>query len=108
VKSRVNDVNHTLKAIGNEVSVYLVCQDIGYQILNAFLQLTNLRSRTGVEAMLFLTRGSTDLPMRGIAFSTEGVEEFLETGLKMDTQDFISKLEGFAVRGVQGESANRD
>jgi len=52
--------------------------------------------------MLFTTRGSTDLPLRGVAFATEGVEDFLESAMKTDTQDFIGKMEGFAVQGVKG------
>ena len=56
--------------------------------------------------MLFTTRGSTDLPLRGVSFATEGVENFLEGALKTDTQDFIGKMEGFAVQGVKGMSDN--
>jgi hypothetical protein len=43
-----------------------------------------------------------DLPLHGIAFTTEGVEDFLEGAMKMDMQDFIGKMEGFAVQGVKG------
>lgn len=64
--------------------------------------MSNLKSRTGVETMLFLTRGSTDLPLRGVAFATKGVEDFLESALKTDEQDFIGKMEGFAIQGVKG------
>jgi flagellar hook protein FlgE len=56
--------------------------------------------------MLFTTRGSTDLPIRGVAFATEGVEDFLEGAMKTDTQDFITKMEGFAVQGVKGAAKN--
>jgi hypothetical protein len=66
------------------------------------LQLNNLKSRTGVETMLFTTRGSTDLPLHGVAFATEGVDNFLEGAMKTDTQYFIGKMEGFAVQGVKG------
>jgi len=98
VKSRVNDVNHTLDSIATEVSMDV---DIA-ACLTIRMQLSNLQARTGVEALVFITRGSTDFPMRGVSFATRGVEEFLETGLKMDVQDFISKMEGFSLRGVQG------
>jgi hypothetical protein len=52
--------------------------------------------------MLFTTRGSTDFPLRGVSFATKGVEDFLEHGLKTDEQDFIGKMEGFAIQGVKG------
>jgi hypothetical protein len=67
-------------------------------------QFNNLKSRTGVETLLFTTRGSTDMPLRGVAFSTSGVENFLEGALKTDTQDFLGRMEGFAVQGVKGIS----
>ena len=60
------------------------------------------KTRAGVESMLFVSRGTTDLPMRGVAFATAGVENFLEGTMKIDTQDFLAKMEGFAVLGVQG------
>ena len=52
--------------------------------------------------MLFTTRGTTDLPLRGVAFATKGVENFLEHALKTDEQDFVGKMEGFAIQGVKG------
>jgi hypothetical protein len=54
--------------------------------------------------MLFTTRGTTDMPMKGVAFATPGVEHFLEGVMKTDTQDFLGKMEGFAVQGIQGKS----
>ncbi|KAG2097776.1 uncharacterized protein F5147DRAFT_777939 [Suillus discolor] len=42
-KSKVNDITQTLKAIENE--------------------LNSLNCRTGAEVMLYMTRGSTDLPL---------------------------------------------
>ena len=56
--------------------------------------------------MLFTTRGSTDLPLRGVTFATDGVEDFLESALKTDSQDFIGKIEGFAVQGIKGAAKN--
>ena len=67
------------------------------------IKLLNLKSRTGVETLLYATRGSTDLPLRAVAFETEGVKDFMGTVVGMDTLDFVSKMEGFAVQGVQGE-----
>jgi hypothetical protein len=66
------------------------------------LQLLNLRSRTGAEAMVFLTRGTTDMAMRSIYFASPGVHSFMGGVMKIDPQDFLSKLEGFALQGVAG------
>jgi hypothetical protein len=52
--------------------------------------------------MLFATCGTTDMPMRGAIFTTPGVENFLEGVMRTDTQDFLGKMEGFAVQGIQG------
>jgi hypothetical protein len=35
-------------------------------------------------------------------FTTEGVHNFLEIAMKTDSQDFIGKMEGFAVQGIKG------
>ncbi|KAI6002901.1 hypothetical protein EDD15DRAFT_2157242 [Pisolithus albus] len=85
-KSKINDITHTLRAVENE--------------------LHNLRSRTGVETMLYATRGTTDLPLRGVAFATEGVADFMGSVMGIDTQDLVSKLEGFAVQGIKGAAEN--
>ena len=42
------------------------------------------------------------MPLRPVAFATDGVEHFLEGVIKTDTQDFLGKMEGFAVQGVKG------
>lgn len=49
-----------------------------------------------------MARGSTDLPLRGVAFTTEGVDEFMGSVMNIDNQDFVSKMEGFAVQGMKG------
>ncbi|KAH7922388.1 hypothetical protein BV22DRAFT_1131496 [Leucogyrophana mollusca] len=85
-KSRVNDVTHTLKSVEK--------------------QLDNLKSRTGAESILFTTRGSTDLPLHGIAFTMPGVEDFMGTAMCIDAQHFIGKMEGFAVQGIKGAAKN--
>ncbi|KAI6100913.1 hypothetical protein EDD16DRAFT_1463800, partial [Pisolithus croceorrhizus] len=85
-KSKINDITHTLKAIENE--------------------LHNLKSHTGVESMLYATRGTTDLLLRGIAFTTEGVADFLGSVMGIDTQDLVSKMEGFAIQGIKGAAEN--
>jgi len=43
-----------------------------------------------------------DLPLRGVAFATEGVEEFIMSVKNVDNQDLISKMEGFAIQGMKG------
>ena len=52
--------------------------------------------------MLFTTHGTTDLPLTAVAFTTPGVDNFLEGALKTDPRDFLAKMEGFAVQGVRG------
>src|SRR5712691_6426065 len=52
--------------------------------------------------MLFTTRGTTDMPLRAVAFTTNGVEHFLEGVIKTNTQDFLGKMEGFTVQGMKG------
>ncbi|KAG1791817.1 uncharacterized protein HD556DRAFT_1432770 [Suillus plorans] len=85
-KSKVNDVTQTLKAVENELS--------------------NLKMRTGAETILYTTRCSTDLPLRGISFATEGVDEFMSSVMNIDNQDLVSKMEGFAVQGMKGAARN--
>jgi hypothetical protein len=74
-------------------------------IFNMVSQLLNLQSRTGAEALLFITRSTTDTNFRSISFATEGVEGFLTQVYKLDIQDFIGKLEGYAVQGIGGKCA---
>jgi hypothetical protein len=49
-----------------------------------------------------MTRGTTDLPLRAITFTTPGVNHFMDSVIGIDTQDFLSKMEGFAIQGIQG------
>ncbi|KAG2342722.1 hypothetical protein BDR05DRAFT_885894, partial [Suillus weaverae] len=81
-KLKINDVTHTLKAIESE--------------------LDNLRSRTGAETILYMTRGTTDLPLHGVTFATEGVQDFMESTVGIDNQDLVNKMEGFAIQGMRG------
>ncbi|KAG1734233.1 uncharacterized protein EDB91DRAFT_1238445 [Suillus paluster] len=85
-KSKVNDVTQTLKTIENE--------------------LNSLRCQTGTETILYMTRGSTDLPLHGIAFATEGVDNFMESVMDVDNQEFVTKMEGFALHGIRGAAKN--
>ncbi|KAI6033556.1 hypothetical protein BKA83DRAFT_4121013 [Pisolithus microcarpus] len=82
-KSKINDITHTLKAVENE--------------------LHNLKSQTGVETVLYATRGMTNLPLQGVAFATEGIADFMGSMMGIDTQDLVSKLEGLAVWGIKGD-----
>jgi hypothetical protein len=65
-------------------------------------QLNSLKCRTGAETILYTTRGSTDLPLRGVSFATEGVQTFMGSVMGIDGQDLVSKMEGFAVQGIKG------
>ncbi|KIK74146.1 hypothetical protein PAXRUDRAFT_20165 [Paxillus rubicundulus Ve08.2h10] len=85
-QSKVNDVTQTFKLIGDK--------------------LNNLKARTGVETMLYATHGTTDLPLRGVAFATEGVQDFMGSLIGVEMQDLVSKMEGFAVQGIQGAAKN--
>lgn len=58
--------------------------------------------RTGIEALLFLTRGTTDFTLNGVSFATEGVADFMSTTVKIDEQDFVHRLEGYALNGLKG------
>jgi len=51
-----------------------------------------------------MMRGSTDLPLRGIALATEGVQHFMGSVMGIDNQDLVSKMEGFAVQGMKGSN----
>ncbi|KAG1735370.1 hypothetical protein EDD22DRAFT_787722, partial [Suillus occidentalis] len=85
-KLKINDVTNTLKAVESE--------------------LNNLRSRTGAETIMYVVRGTTDLPLRGSQFATEGVQSFMESAMGIDNQDLVSKLEGFAIQGMTGAAKN--
>ena len=63
----------------------------------------NLKAHTGIETILYATHGSTDLPLQGITFNTEGVDNFMESVIGVSAEDFVGKMEGFAVQGVQGD-----
>ncbi|KAI6014282.1 hypothetical protein BKA83DRAFT_4129947, partial [Pisolithus microcarpus] len=56
-----------------------------------------------LEMILFAVCGSTDLPLNGIAFTMEGVNDFMDTVMGIDNQGLIRKMEGFTVQGVKEE-----
>jgi hypothetical protein len=43
------------------------------------------------------------MPLRGIIFATEGVNDFMTSVMNIDDQDLVSKMEGFAIQGMRGE-----
>ena len=53
--------------------------------------------------ILCATRGSTDLLLQGITFNTRGVDNFMESVIGISADDFVGKMEGFAVQGIQGK-----
>ncbi|KAG2121293.1 hypothetical protein DEU56DRAFT_918222 [Suillus clintonianus] len=73
IKLKVNDMTQTLKAVENEASA---------------------------EIIIYVTHGSTDLPLCGVAFATEGVDEFMGSMMNINNQDLMSKMEGFAIQGA--------
>ncbi|KAG1882851.1 uncharacterized protein F5891DRAFT_989359 [Suillus fuscotomentosus] len=77
-KSKINDVTQTIKAIENEI----------------------LRCQTGTETILYTMHSSTDLSLCGITFAMEGVDNFMESVMNVDNQEFVSKMEGFAFHGI--------
>ncbi|KAG1886378.1 uncharacterized protein F5891DRAFT_1201046 [Suillus fuscotomentosus] len=80
-KFKINDITQTLKAVKNELNSLNCC--------------------TGAETILYTTRGSTDLLLRGVAFATKGVQHFMSSVMGIDNQDLVSKMEGFAVQGMK-------
>ncbi|KAG1733401.1 uncharacterized protein EDB91DRAFT_1057521 [Suillus paluster] len=86
MRSKINDITQTLKVVENE--------------------LNSLNSRTGAEIMSYMTCGTTDLPLHTIVFMTPGVNHFMDSIMGIDTQDFISKMEQFAIQGIQGTANN--
>lgn len=75
---------------------------LSFIFIAIIFQLHNLKSRTSVETLLYATRRSTDLPLRAVAFATDGVVDFMGSVMRIDEQDLTGKMEGFAVRGIQG------
>ncbi|KAG9310640.1 hypothetical protein JVU11DRAFT_9215 [Chiua virens] len=56
---------------------------------------------TGTEMMLFTVRGSTDLSLEGVTFTTPGMQEFITAMMGVDHQDFLAKMEGYALQGLK-------
>ncbi|KAG1782890.1 hypothetical protein EV702DRAFT_932728, partial [Suillus placidus] len=97
-KSKVNDITQTLKAVENEVRPPFI---LTYKLTDTYLN-----CHTGTETILYTMRGSMDLPLRGVAFATEGVQHFMGSVMGVDNQNLVSKMEGFAVQGMKGAATN--
>ena len=52
--------------------------------------------------MLFASCGTTNLPLQGIAFATDGVADFMGSVMGIDSHSLISKMEGFTIQGMKG------
>lgn len=52
--------------------------------------------------MLFAVRGSTNLSLEAVAFTTDGVHDFMTATMGVDHQGFLAKMEGYAIQGIQG------
>ncbi|KAN0087912.1 hypothetical protein V8E55_006533 [Tylopilus felleus] len=85
-QSKINDVTHTLKAVENE--------------------LDNLKNHIGVETLLFATRSTADLPLQGVAYSTDGVTDFMASVMGRDTATVVGQMEAYAVGGIKGSAQN--
>ncbi|KAH7904733.1 hypothetical protein BJ138DRAFT_979063, partial [Hygrophoropsis aurantiaca] len=95
-----------LKTYGHRISTKSRVNDVTLTVKSVESQLNSLHSRTGVETILFATRGSTDLPLRTISFTTPGVKDFMDTAMGIETNDFVTRLEGYAVQGIKGAAKN--
>ncbi|TFK73198.1 hypothetical protein BDN72DRAFT_894047, partial [Pluteus cervinus] len=80
--------------------------DISSTMHHARDMFLNLKSRTGVEILVYTVPGTTDLPVKGTAWSTDGVQDFMEGTMKIDEQDLLGKMEGHALHGVKGAAEN--
>ncbi|KAI6029378.1 hypothetical protein BKA83DRAFT_4489339 [Pisolithus microcarpus] len=80
------------KAIGVRVTTKSKINDITHTLKAVENELHNLKS--------------VDWCRDCVAFATEGVVDFMGSMMGIDTQDLISKLEGFAVRGIKGAAEN--
>ncbi|EPQ49804.1 hypothetical protein GLOTRDRAFT_141658, partial [Gloeophyllum trabeum ATCC 11539] len=94
------------EAKGHRVSSKSRANDIAYVTSTCVNELDNMRARTGAESILLVVRGTTDISTKPRFYATEGVNSFINTCLKMDIGDIMSKLEGFALTGLQGAAQN--
>lgn len=57
---------------------------------------------TGAQAMLFVTCGTSDFALLPSIFHTGHLEGFLGHVLKVDPQEIVTRMEGFALQGLTG------
>ncbi|KAG2336019.1 hypothetical protein BDR05DRAFT_953652 [Suillus weaverae] len=63
-------------------------------------KLNSLKCQTGTETILYTMCSSTELPLGGITFVMEGVDDFMVSVMNIDNQEFVTKMEGFALHGL--------
>ena len=54
-----------------------------------------------METLLFTTQGTTNLSLNSIHFAMDGVDNFMDTVMGIDSQDFLLKMEGYAIQGIK-------
>jgi len=99
--SKSNDVAQTTRVVGHEVREPRESMITGYLPVQ---QLQALHLRTGIEAVCHVVRGGSDFTFPPITFRTEGIASFLQQVYNIDEQDFVAKLEGYAVHGLRGKA----
>jgi hypothetical protein len=104
-KSKVNDVTHTLKAIENEVHIYIFKIYVFELTCNHPYSCVTSNLTWEWRPCCSPQHGSTDFSLCGVSFATKGVENFFENALKTVKQDFIGEMKGFAIQGVKGLSS---
>ncbi|KDQ48931.1 hypothetical protein JAAARDRAFT_144191 [Jaapia argillacea MUCL 33604] len=87
-RSKTNDVIHTVAVIEDE--------------------LVNLGLRTGVESMLVVVKGTTNMTTKPRMFTTERIENFLAGTLKIDPGEFVTRMEGCALGGLKGAANHKN
>ena len=98
--SKSNNVAHTTHGVGHEVkqpTQIIITSCLPIQQLQA------LHLRTGIKAMCHVIRGGSDFTFPPITFWTDGIASFLQQVYNIDEQDFVAKLEGYAVHGLRGK-----
>ncbi|TFK67057.1 hypothetical protein BDN72DRAFT_899278 [Pluteus cervinus] len=92
----------SVEATTRRVSGHTRAIDVASTMKHAREVFSNLQSRTGVEILVYAVPGTTDLPIKGSVWSTDGAKNFMEGTMKIDEQDLLGKMEGHAINGVYG------
>ncbi|KAH9847641.1 hypothetical protein C2E23DRAFT_711718, partial [Lenzites betulinus] len=70
-------------------------------------ELEHLHARTGIEALLFITRSTTSSYVQPFAFHTSGrLAEFVHALTNSNMSEFALKMEGYCLSGIQGVANN--